>query len=146
MKKITFTNEFTKDTVWKKCSQLFICKSKCRWFVESNHNLSIGITAGFTIFPSFVALVTKKTHVEFTKYVHRHTPAMASSRQPQTTNKRTMAVASGFDTTISYYFLAESLIWDWEIHCEHLLRAPIELLLHRRHGVAVFCWGLFKLA
>jgi hypothetical protein len=38
---------------------------------------------------------TKKTYVECTKYVHRHSPAKASSRQPQTTNKRTMAKASG---------------------------------------------------
>jgi len=53
-------------------------------------------TAGFTIFPTFVALVHKKTYVECTKYVRRNTPATASSRQPQTTNKRTMAVASGF--------------------------------------------------
>jgi hypothetical protein len=64
-------------------------------------------TAGFTIFPSFVALVTKKMHVECTKYVRRHTPATASSRQPQTTYKRTMAVASGFDTTISNSFLGQ---------------------------------------
>jgi hypothetical protein len=41
------------------------------------------------------------------------------------------------------HFLAKSLIWDGEIHCEHLLRAPNELFLHRQHGVAVFCWGLF---
>jgi hypothetical protein len=39
---------------------------------------------------------TKKTYVDGTKYVRRNTPATASSRQPQTTNKRTMAVASGF--------------------------------------------------
>ncbi len=39
---------------------------------------------------------TKKTYVECTKYVCRHTPTKASSRQPQTTNKRTMAEASGF--------------------------------------------------
>jgi hypothetical protein len=39
---------------------------------------------------------TKKTYVECTKYVHRHNPAKASSCQPQTTNKRTMAEASGF--------------------------------------------------
>jgi hypothetical protein len=42
--------------------------------------------------------------------------------------------------------LAKSLIWDGEIHCEHLLRPPNELLFHRRHWVAVFCWVLFKLA
>jgi len=53
-------------------------------------------TAGSTIFPSFVALVPKKTYVECTKYIRSNTPATASSRQPQTTNKRTMAVASGF--------------------------------------------------
>jgi len=53
-------------------------------------------TAGFTIFPTFVALVRKKTYVECTKDVRRNTPDTASSRQPQTTNKRTMAVASGF--------------------------------------------------
>jgi hypothetical protein len=39
---------------------------------------------------------TKKTYVECTKYVCRHTPAKASSCQPQTTNKRTMAKASKF--------------------------------------------------
>ncbi len=39
---------------------------------------------------------TKKKYVECTKYVRRHTPAKASSRQPQTTNKRTMAEASGY--------------------------------------------------
>jgi hypothetical protein len=39
---------------------------------------------------------TKKTYVECTKYVRRNTPDTASSRQPQTTNKRTTAVASGF--------------------------------------------------
>ena len=39
--------------------------------------------------------------------VRRNTPATASSRQPQTTNKRTMAVASGFDTTISNSFLGQ---------------------------------------
>jgi len=55
-----------------------------------------GPTAGLTIFPTFVALVHKKTYVECTKYVRRNTPATASSRQPQTTNKKTMAVASGF--------------------------------------------------
>ncbi len=53
-------------------------------------------TVGFTIFPFIVALVQKKTYVECTKYVRRHTPATASSRQPQTTNKRTMAEASRF--------------------------------------------------
>ena len=47
-------------------------------------------------FSPYVALVTKKTYVECTEYVRRHTPATASSRQPQTTNKRTMAVSSGF--------------------------------------------------
>ena len=40
-------------------------------------------TAGFTIFPTFVALVHKKTYVECTNYVRRNTPATASSRQPQ---------------------------------------------------------------
>jgi hypothetical protein len=39
---------------------------------------------------------TKKTYVVCIKYVHRHTLAMASSCQPRTTNKRTMAIASGF--------------------------------------------------
>jgi hypothetical protein len=77
--------------------------------------------------------------------VHRHTPVMASSRQPQTINKRTMAVASGFDTTISNSFLGQIsyLRRGNQIHCKHLLRPPNELLLHRRHGVAVFCWGIF---
>ncbi len=53
-------------------------------------NHRAGITAGFTIFPSFVALGPKKTYVECTKYVRRNTPATASSRQPQTTNNRTI--------------------------------------------------------
>jgi hypothetical protein len=53
-------------------------------------------TVGFTIKTDIVALVQIKTYVECTKYVRRNTPATASSRQPQTTNKRTMAVASGF--------------------------------------------------
>ncbi len=39
---------------------------------------------------------TKKMYVECTKYVRRHTPTKASYRQPQTTNKRTMAEASKF--------------------------------------------------
>ena len=52
----------------------------------------ISLTAGFTFFPTFVALVHKKTYVECTKYVRWNTPATASSRQPQTTNKRIMAV------------------------------------------------------
>ncbi len=47
-------------------------------------------------FFQIVALVHKKTYVERTKYVRKHTPATASSRQPQTTNKRTMAEARGF--------------------------------------------------
>ena len=46
-------------------------------------------------------------------YVRRHTPATASSRQPQTTNKRTMAVASGFDTTISNSFLGQISYLRW---------------------------------
>ncbi len=53
-------------------------------------------TIWYTIFPYIVALVQKKTYVECTKYIRGHTPATASSRQPQTTNKRTMAEASGF--------------------------------------------------
>jgi hypothetical protein len=65
----------TRATIWKNC------KANC--------------TVCFLIFPYIVALVHKKTYVECTKYVRRHTPAMASSRQPQTTNKRTMAEASG---------------------------------------------------
>ncbi len=53
-------------------------------------------TVGFARNRDIVALVQKKTYVECTEYVRRHTPATASFRQPQTTNKRTMAVASGF--------------------------------------------------
>jgi hypothetical protein len=54
------------------------------------------ITVGFTRNRHILALVQKKTYVECTEYVRRHTPATTSSRQPQTTNKRTMAVSSGF--------------------------------------------------
>jgi hypothetical protein len=49
---------------------------------------------------------TKKKHVECTEYVRRHTPATASSRQPQTTNKRTMAVSSGF-----WYYDIKFISW-----------------------------------
>ena len=55
-----------------------------------------GGTVGFARNRDIVALVQKKTYVECTEYVRRHTPATASSRQPQTTNKRTMAISSGF--------------------------------------------------
>jgi hypothetical protein len=53
-------------------------------------------TVGFTQNRDTVAQVFKKMYVECTKYVRRHTPAKASSRQPETTNKRTMAKASRF--------------------------------------------------
>ena len=82
---------------------VFLClaskkPSEREFFIPAGTDLALGIyhTVGFTIFPYIVALVQNKTYVECTKYVRRNTPAMASSRQPQTTNKRTMAVASGF--------------------------------------------------
>jgi hypothetical protein len=54
----------------------------------------IARTVGFTQNRDTVALVLKKMYVECT--IRRHTPTKASSRQPQNTNKRTMAEASGF--------------------------------------------------
>ena len=63
---------------------------------ERHHVICLPCTEGFARNRDIVALVQKKTYVECTEYVRRHTPATASSRQPQTTNKRTMAVASGF--------------------------------------------------
>jgi hypothetical protein len=80
-------------------SKSYRASNQCDLYVCSKdyqQHLNSICTAGFTIFPTFVALVTKKTYVECTKYVRRNTPATASSRQPQTTNKRTMAVASRF--------------------------------------------------
>ncbi len=72
------------------------CKDWVKLDLSNNTVYEQRTTAGFTIFPSFVALIPKKTYVECTKYVHRNTPATASSHQPQITNKRTMAVFSGF--------------------------------------------------
>ncbi len=83
---------------------LVVIFSGCNWcsYFDTSTNYGTYIrlekvtTVGFTIFPYIVALVQKITYVECTQYVHWHTPATASSRQPQTTNKRTMAEASGF--------------------------------------------------
>ncbi len=81
---------------------------------------------------------TKKTYVECTKYVHRHTPAKASSRQPQTTNKRTMAEASGFLLPWHLiHFLAKSHVWDGEIHWEHLIQPPIDVKPTVQYSCAV---------
>jgi hypothetical protein len=41
MKKSLLKTNLQKTPSEKKCSQLFVCKSKCRWFVESNHNLTL---------------------------------------------------------------------------------------------------------
>ncbi len=57
--------------------------------MPSRTSQSVMNTVGFTIFPYIVALVTKRMY----QVVRRNTPATASSRQPQTTNKRTMAVS-----------------------------------------------------
>ncbi len=71
-----------------------ICEHSSRNFCLSCYRTRS--TVGFARNRDIVALVQKKTYVECTEYVRRHTPATASSRQTQTTNKRTMAVSSGF--------------------------------------------------
>jgi hypothetical protein len=72
-------------------------RCKLRYFLSrGQYTEGVGTYMGFTTKMDIVDLVQKKTYVECTKYVRRNTPATASSRQPQTTNKRTMAVASGF--------------------------------------------------
>jgi hypothetical protein len=59
-------------------------------------------------FSDFRSPGNQKNVCRMYQVIRRNTPATAVSRQPQTTNKRTMAVASGFadfDTTISNSFL-----------------------------------------
>ena len=61
-------------------------------------------TAGFTIFPSFVALVQKNTYVECTKYVRWHAPPPANHK-PQT--REPWPKLAEFATTISHSFLGQ---------------------------------------
>jgi hypothetical protein len=65
-------------------------------WVTSNRFLQVHTIQLALRFSIYHSPGTKKTYVECTKYVRRHTPATASSRQPHTTNKRTMAKASRF--------------------------------------------------
>ncbi len=67
-------------------------------------------TAGFTIFPTFVALVHKKTYVECTKDVRRNTPAgllPPTTNHKQENHGRTLADFADFGTTISNSFLGQ---------------------------------------
>ena len=67
-------------------------------------------TAGFTIFPTFVALVTKKTYVECTKsYVGTLPPRPPpANHKPQTREPwPQLADFADFDTTISNSFLGQ---------------------------------------
>jgi hypothetical protein len=59
--------------------------SRCAW-------AGGGWVYNFSDFRSPGRYITKKTYVECTEYVRRHTPATASSRQPQTTNTVKLAV------------------------------------------------------
>jgi hypothetical protein len=73
-----------------------IPRSMVAEFIKLGDWGTVCCTVGFARNRDIVALVQKKTYVECTEYVRRHTPATASSRQPQTTNKRTMAISSEF--------------------------------------------------